>query len=76
MIAEIKEFSMDDFVHVLQKNFDTFLMEIDELSYARENEERLNTFLQNLEVFRNNNIQMKEEFRRRIKIQNQKNNSI
>ena len=64
---------MDNFLLILQRKFDTFLVEIAELSNARVSENRLNTFLVNFEVFRENNLKMKENFTKKIKIIDKRN---
>ena len=67
-MEDIKKFDMENFLVILQKQFDTFLLEIAELSNTKNNENRLNSFLLNLEIFREKNVEHKQENRKKIKI--------
>ena len=67
-MEDIKKFDMENFLVILQTQFDTFWLEIAELSNTKNNENRLNSFLLNLEIFREKNVEHKQENRKKIKI--------
>ena len=64
----MKQFNMDHFLFYLQKKFDTFLMEISELSNTRINENRLNTFLINFELLREKSLEIKQTVRKQLRL--------
>ena len=75
-MEEIKHFNMDNFLFILQKQFDTYLMEIAELSNTKNNENRINSFLLNLEIFRGRNVEIKDSMIKKIKIIDRNSHSI
>ena len=64
----MKQFNIDSFMYFLQKKFDTFLIEIAEQSNSRINENRLNTFLLNFELLREKSLAIKQEERKKLKL--------
>jgi hypothetical protein len=64
----MKQFNIDNFLYYLNKKFDTFLIEIAENANNRINENRLNTFLINFELLREKCLQIKQEERKKLKL--------
>lgn len=63
---------MNTYVQNLEKNFIEFKDEIEELAVLRKNEQRLNAFMNNLNDYREKNIQIKKILSSHVKIKDSK----